>query len=71
MFAYPHEVVESLNRLAGGVAVEKRILRCLTTDFLGDWKWHRETLIESGHVVSNLHVSRISFSTSQNVPCDL
>ena len=42
------EVVESLNRLSTGVAVpgktpdaENRTIRCLTTDFLGDWKWHR------------------------------
>lgn len=40
------EVVESLNRLSAGVAVDNRILRCLTTDFLGDWKWHRETLLQ-------------------------
>ena len=47
-FQTASEVVESLNRLSSGVAVpgktpgaENRTIRCLTTDFLGDWKWHR------------------------------
>jgi len=42
-------VVESFNRLAGGISLpglsgrsSNRILRCLITDFLGDWKWHKE-----------------------------
>ena len=44
------EVVESFNRLASGIPVRglcgertDRTLRCLVTDFLGDWKWHRDS----------------------------
>lgn len=44
------EVVESFNRLACGIPIPglcgertDRTLRCLVTDFLGDWKWHRDS----------------------------
>ena len=44
------QVVDSLNRLADGIAVpdrasghENRMLCCLATEFFGDWKWHRDS----------------------------
>ena len=47
------KVVESFNRLAAGVPAPgkggghaNRILRCLVTDFLGDWKWHRDPCLQ-------------------------
>ena len=53
--------MDSLNRLVDGIPIpgstpgsENRILRCLATEFLGDWKWRRDSWLTLQHC-SNPH----------------
>ena len=48
------KVVESFNRLFDGIPIgghagqrTNNVLRCLVTDFLGDWKWHKDPWLQT------------------------